>query len=572
MFKLLKYLKGYTVQCILGPVFKLIETVFELIVPLIVANIIDTGIGNGDKIYILKMCGILALLAVLGLSCALCAQYFAAKAGVTFATRLRHSLFSHIQKLSFSQLDRVGASTLITRLTGDINQIQTGINITLRLLLRSPFVVLGAVVMAFTVDSKAAILFVITVPVLAALVLAVMLLTIPLYRRVQQKLDFVLARVRENLTGTRVIRAFCKEKEEIKEFEDSNSSLTSMQIFVGKISAIMNPATFAVINIAIALLIAFGAIRVELGDLSKGDVVALYNYMSQILIEIIKFAMLVITVTKAIACGNRVQTILETEPSLVSGDVSTGNSNTENIVEFNNVSLAYNNTENALNKINLKIKRGESIGIIGSTGSGKSSLVNLIPRFYDATEGEILVDGVDVSKWNIPCLREKIGVVPQKTALFNGTIRENMQIGKRDATDDEIFAALKAAQALKLVKAKTGVLDFVIEQEGKNLSGGQKQRLAIARAIVKKPEILILDDSSSALDYATAAALWKSIKAADFSPTVITVSQRISAVINADRIVVLDEGELVAVGNNEELLRSCEIYKEIYESQTSREG
>lgn len=571
MSKLLKYLKKYKIESILAPFFKLIEVAFELIVPLIVSTIIDVGIENGDKVYIIKRCLLLGLFGILGLCSTLVAQYFSAKASVGFATDIRHALFKHIGKLSYSQLDSLGAPTLITRLTGDINQVQTGTNLTLRLVLRSPFVVFGAVIMAFTVDVKSSLVFVVAVPALAAVVFAIMLVCIPMYRKVQQKLDGLLSKTRENLLGTRVVRAFCKEEEEIADFDAKNSALTEMQTTVGRISAFMNPATFVLINLAIIALIYVGAIRVDSGAISRGAVVALYNYMSQILVELIKLANLIISVTKAIACGNRIQSVLDIEPGTVPGHVIDGNENSEYSVEFDKACLSYNGSEESLHNIDLKIKRGSSIGVIGSTGSGKTSLVNLIPRFYDVTGGCVLVDGVDVRDYNTKALRSKIGVVSQKKALFAGTVRDNIRFGKQDATDEEIWQALETAQAKQMIEDKSGQLDFVLEQEGKNLSGGQRQRMTIARALVRKPEVLILDDAASALDYATGAALNKALRNTDFAPTVITVSQRVAAIRNADTIVVLDEGEIVGMGTNDELLRSCEVYKEIFDSQLEKE-
>lgn len=571
MSKLLKYLKKYKIESILAPFFKLIEVAFELIVPLIVSTIIDIGIENGDKVYIIKRCLLLGLLGILGLCSTLVAQYFSAKASVGFATDIRHALFKHIGKLSYSQLDSLGAPTLITRLTGDINQVQTGTNLTLRLVLRSPFVVFGAVIMAFTVDVKSSLVFVVAVPALAAVVFAIMLVCIPMYRKVQQKLDGLLSKTRENLLGTRVVRAFCKEDEEIEDFDAKNKALTEMQTAVGRISAFMNPATFVLINLAIIALIYVGAIRVDSGAISRGAVVALYNYMSQILVELIKLANLIISVTKAIACGNRIQSVLDIEPGTVPGTVTDGNENSEYSVEFDKACLSYNGSEESLHNIDLKIKRGSSIGVIGSTGSGKTSLVNLIPRFYDVTGGCVLVDGVDVRDYDTKALRSKIGVVSQKKALFAGTVRDNIRFGKQDATDEEIWQALETAQAKQMIEDKSGQLDFVLEQEGKNLSGGQRQRMTIARALVRKPEVLILDDAASALDYATGAALNKALRNTDFAPTVITVSQRVAAIRNADTIVVLDEGEIVGMGTNDELLRSCEVYKEIFDSQLEKE-
>lgn len=571
MTKLFRYLKKYRKESILAPFFKLIEVAFELTVPLIVSNIIDVGIENGDKGYIVKRCLLLGLLGILGLCSTLVAQYFSAKASVGFATDIRHALFSHIGKLSYSQLDSLGAPTLITRLTGDINQVQTGTNLTLRLVLRSPFVVFGAVIMAFTVDAKSSLVFVVAVPALAAVVFAIMLMCIPMYRKVQQKLDGLLSKTRENLLGTRVVRAFCKEDEEIEDFDAKNKALTEMQTAVGRISAFMNPATFVLINLAIIALIYIGALRVDSGAISRGAVVALYNYMSQILVELIKLANLIISVTKAIACGNRIQSVLDIEPATVPGTVTEGDKKCEYSVEFDGACLSYNGSEESLHNIDLKIPRGSTVGVIGSTGSGKSSLVNLIPRFYYVTGGCVLVDGVDVRDYDTKALRSKIGVVSQKKALFSGSVRDNIRFGKQDATDEEIWQALETAQAKQMIEEKSGQLDFVLEQEGKNLSGGQRQRMTIARALVRKPEVLILDDAASALDYATGAALNKALRNTDFAPTVITVSQRVAAIRNADTIVVLDEGEIVGIGTNDELLRSCEVYREIFDSQLEKE-
>lgn len=571
MLKLFKFLKNYRKESILSPVFKLVEVAFELTIPLLVANIIDRGIGLSDKPYIIKMSLLMVLFGILGLACTLMAQYFAAKASVGFATDVRKSLFDHISRLSFSQLDEMGASTLITRMTGDINQLQTGTNLTLRLALRSPFVVFGAVAMAFSVDPASAGVFAVTVPVLTVVVFAIMLSCIPLYKKVQQRLDGVVGKTRENLLGTRVIRAFCKENEEIRDFKAKNDALTDMQIKVGKISSFMNPATFALINLGIVALIYVGALRVDSGKISNGDIVALYNYMSQILIELIKLAGLIISLTKAIACGNRIEAVLDIAPKTVSGTGAAEDKNNPYVIEFRDVSLSYGG-ESALHGINLKIKRGQTVGIIGSTGSGKSSLVNLIPRFYDASSGEVLVDGADVRDYNITALRNKIGTVSQKKSLFEGTVRENILIGKSDASDEEVWQALDTAQAKKMIEEKSGGLDFKLEQDGKNLSGGQRQRMTIARALVRKPEILILDDAASALDYATGAALNAALKSTDFSPTVITVSQRVPAIKNADMIVVLEDGGIAGTGTDAELLNNCTAYREICRSQLESEA
>lgn len=567
MLKLLKYLKKYTKECILSPIFKLIEAVFELIVPLVVASIIDIGISGGDKGHIVNMCLLLGGFAVLGLACALCAQFFAAKAAVGMATDIRHKLFAHIGKLSFSQLDNKSASTLINGMTTDINLVQSGVNLTFRLILRSPIVVFGAVIMAFTVDVKTALVFAVAVPVLAVAVVLIMLATIPLYKRVQQRLDDVLKATRENLTGTRVIRAFCKENSEIKEFDNQNNLLLKIQIVVGKISAFMNPITYLMVNLAVIALIYIGAVSVNSGDISSGAVVAQYNYMSQILVELIKLASLIITITKAIAGGNRIEALLKIEPDLISGDVKKSEKK-ENIIEFNNVSLCYGGDENALQNIFFSVKRGQTVGIIGSTGSGKSSLIHLIPRFYDATSGQVLIDGINVRDYDLDYLRGKIGIVAQKKSLFRGSVRDNIRFGKENASDDEIWSALEIAQAKDMVEQKEGGLDFIVEQDGKNLSGGQRQRLTIARALVRKPEILILDDATSALDYVTAARFSNALKNADFKPTVLIVSQRVSAIKNADIIVVLEEGEMAGIGTSEELLATSDVFREICTSQS----
>ncbi len=572
MIRLLVFLKKYKTECFLGPLFKLIEAAFELTVPLVVANMIDHGIETGNRTVIYQTCGILIVFAASGLLCALAAQFFAAKAAVGFCTDVRHVLFAHIGRFSYTELDRIGTPTLITRMTGDVNQVQVGLNLALRLLLRSPFVVFGAVLMAFLVDAKAAWVFAAAVPLLLAVVFAIMLICIPLYKKVQKKLDALLAKTRENLQGARVIRAFCKEEDEIGAFHKRNDLLTEMQIAVGKISAFLNPVTFVLINLAVAVLIYTGALRVEGGALTKGSVVALYNYMSQILVELIKLASLIISITKAIASGNRIQAVLDIKPDMPFGKMAEGDRTTPNAVEFQNASLSYGGGERALAAIDLALPRGKTVGIIGSTGSGKSSLVHLIPRFYEATEGAVLVDGVNVREYTRNALREKIGIVPQKTVLFQGTIRDNIRFGKPDATDEEILAALSTAQADGIIREKTGGLDFIIEQDGRNLSGGQRQRLAIARALVRKPEILILDDSASALDYVTAANLMKALRNMGNDMTVLIVSQRISALKNAQTLVVLDNGRVVGIGTEQELLKSCEVFREIYHSQTERGG
>lgn len=568
MKKLLVYLKDYIKESILGPLFKLLEALFELFVPLVIAAIIDTGIENGDTGYIIKMCLVLVLLGFVGLAFSITAQYFAAKASVGFVSKIRHILFGHIQSLSYSELDQIGTSTLITRMTSDMNQVQNGMNLALRLLLRSPFVVFGAMIMAFTIDVPSAMIFVYVTIVLLIVVFGIMLGSIPLYKKVQQKLDAVMTVTRENLTGVRVIRAFCKEDEETDDFINKNNELTASQKFVGKISALMNPVTYVIINLAIIWLIHTGAVRVEAGILTQGAVVALYNYMSQILVELIKLANLIINITKSIACGNRIQAVLDIKPDLESGNSSCN----EGSVEFDHVNLRYKNAgADSLSDITFTAAKGETIGIIGGTGSGKSSLVNLIPRFYDAASGEVKVGGVNVKDMDVEQLREKIGVVPQKAVLFHGTIRENMQWGVTNASDDEIMEAIEAAQCLDVIKAKGG-LDCEIEQGGKNLSGGQRQRLTIARALVKKPEILILDDSASALDFATDAALRKSLRELDYHPTVFIVSQRTSSIQHADRIIVLDDGAAVGIGTHDELMKSCSVYQEIYNSQFKKEA
>lgn len=570
MRKLLRFLKDYKKESILSPLFKLLEASFELFVPLVMAAIIDTGIGNKDGGFILKMCGILILLAIVGLTCSITAQYFAAKAAVGFATKVRHALFDHIQKLSYTEMDTAGTDTMITRMTSDINQAQSGVNMVLRLFLRSPFIVFGAMIMAFTIDVKAALIFVVTIPVLSVVVFGIMIITIPLFRRVQASLDKVLGVTRENLTGSRVIRAFNKEQEEIADFDESNERLTDVQLFVGKISALMNPLTYIIINVALVILIWTGAIQVNIGKISQGEVVALVNYMSQILVELVKLANLIITVTKAIACGNRVQSIFEMETSMVDGNGSK-KEDTGYTVEFRNVSMRYKGAgADTLTGIDFKAKPGDTIGIIGGTGSGKSSVVNLIPRFYDVTEGQVMVDGMDVRKYKITDLRDKIGIVPQKAVLFAGTVRSNLAWGKEDATEEEMQQALSVAQAAEVVDKKDGKLDAEVEQGGKNFSGGQKQRLTIARALVKQPEILIMDDSSSALDYATDAKLRQAIHNMPNRPTVFIVSQRAASIMYADKIIVLDDGTVAGTGTHEELLKACSVYQEIYYSQFKR--
>ncbi len=573
MKKLLVYMKTYVKESILGPLFKLLEATFELFVPLVMAAIIDSGIANGDRGYILRMCGVLVLLAVVGLVCSITAQYFAAKASVGFACKVRSVLFAHIQKLSFTQQDRQGVGTLITRMTSDINQVQSGVNLALRLLLRSPFVVFGAMVMAFTIDWQAAMVFVVTIPLLCVVVFGIMLWSIPMYKKVQQRLDRVLGTTRENLTGVRVIRAFCKEEEEERAFNQKNDELTALQKLVGKVSGLMNPLTYVLINLGIVALIYVGALRVEAGILTQGQVVALYNYMSQILVELVKMASLIISITKALACAGRVSAVLDIAPDMRGPETLPRGAEAGGSVRFENVELTYAKAgAPSLQSVDFAVAPGQTIGVIGGTGAGKTSLVNLIPRFYDATQGRVLVDGADVRDYPLQALREKIGVVPQKAVLFKGTIRENLRFGAPDATDEELYAALNAAQAREIVDGRPEGLDAPVAQGGRNLSGGQRQRLTIARALVKRPEILILDDSASALDYATDLALRQALRALPDKPTVFIVSQRTSSIRHADKIVVLDEGRVCGLGTHEELLSSCPVYQEIYYSQYEKEA
>ncbi|MDY6328671.1 MAG: ABC transporter ATP-binding protein [Lachnospiraceae bacterium] len=573
MKSLMKYLKDYKKECVLSPLFKLLEATFELFVPLVMAAVIDKGIGHADKPYIVKMCLVLIALGIIGLVCSITAQFFAAKAAVGFATKLRHSLFGHIQSLSFSEIDTLGTSTLITRMTSDVNQVQNGVNLVLRLLLRSPFVVVGAMVMAFTIDVKAALIFVVAIPLLCIVVFAIMFVSIPLYKKVQAGLDRVLLGTRENLTGVRVIRAFNKEKDEVERFNESNAALTKIQMYVGRISALMNPITYIIINGGIVALIYVGAIRVDSGAISQGQVVALVNYMSQILVEVVKVANLIISCTKALASANRIESIFDVKASVCDKtEVMLGDNSSEYAVEFNNVYLKYKDAgEDALSNIDFKVKRGETVGIIGGTGCGKSSIVNLIPRFYDATGGEVKVNGVNVKDQPVEKLRDIVGMVMQKAVLFKGTIRDNMKWGNENATDAEIYEALDISQSREFVEQKPDKLDEMIEQGGKNLSGGQKQRLTIARALVKKPQILILDDSASALDFATDAKLRKAIASMEGKMTVFIVSQRTSSIQHADKIVVLDDGQIVMIGTHEELLEKCEEYREIHYSQISKD-
>lgn len=575
MKKLLIYLKAYRKEACLAPIFKMLEAVFELFVPLVIKGIIDYGIAAEDRAYCLRMGLLLLLLAVIGLAMATTAQWFSARAAAGFAAKIKQVLMEHIQKLSYTELDTIGTSTLITRMTSDVNQVQTGTNLVLRLFMRSPFIVFGSMIMAFTIDFKAAMIFVITIPLLSVVVFGIMLSSIPLYKKVQSQLDRVLGITRENLTGVRVIRAFNKEEEEISHFKTENEQFTRLQTFVGKISALMNPLTFVIVNSAILVLVWTGAWRVEGGILTQGAVVALVNYMSQILVELIKLADLIINITKAVACGNRIQKVLEVEPSMENGskECIEEKRTPANAVDFNHVSLTYSGAgAPSLTDIDLHVKTGQTIGIIGGTGSGKTSVVNLIPRFYDATQGNVLVFGKPVKEQDMESLRSQIAVVPQKAVLFAGTIRENMKWGKEDATDEEIMEALTIAQAAEVVQKKEGGLDAFVEQGGKNLSGGQRQRLTIARALVRKPRILILDDSASALDFATDAALRKAIREMKNAPTVFIVSQRTSSIRFADQILVLDDGKSVGFGTHDELLTTCSVYKEIYDSQYKKSG
>ena len=573
MKKLLVYLRDYKKECIFAPLFKLLEASFELIVPLVMAAIIDHGIAVSDRPYIFKMGGVLVLLALIGLTCSITAQYFAAKAAVGFATKLRHSLFSHIGTLSFSEMDTIGSSTLITRITSDINQVQSGVNMVLRLFLRSPFIVFGAMIMAFTVNVKAALVFVVAIPLLSVVVFSVMLASIPLFKKVQRGLARVLGHTRENLEGARVIRAFNKEADEAKEFNASNDFLTNMQMVVGRISTLMNPLTYIIINCAILAVIWIGGKEVFGGIITQGEVVALVNYMSQILVELVKLANLIILINKAIACGNRIEEVLETKSTIENNpNADTKRAVGDDAVTFSHVSMSYASTsEEALTDIDFTAKRGETIGIIGGTGSGKSSVVNLIPRFYDVSKGSVSIDGKDVRDYDLTELRDKIGVVMQKAVLFQGTIAENLRWGKPDATDEELWKAIEVAQATDVVEGKEGKLDYMIEQGGRNLSGGQKQRLTIARAVVKNPDILILDDSASALDFATDARLRAALRNLKGNKTIFIVSQRTSSIQFADKIIVMDDGQVAGIGTHEQLLENCEIYREIYESQFKKE-
>ncbi len=574
MRELLRFLKDYRKESVLAPLFKLLEASFELFVPLVMAKMIDDGIVSRDYGIIAGMGAVLVLLAAIGLAASLTAQYFAAKAAVGFSARLKQELFHHIQTLSFSDMDQVGTSTMITRMTSDANQVQSGVNLVLRLFMRSPFIVVGAMIMAFTIDVKAALVFVVAIPLLCLVVFGVMLASIPLYKKVQAALDQILGRTRENLTGARVLRAFNKQEEENRQFTGENEILYHVQMVVGRIAALMNPITYIIINVAVIVLIWIGAIQVDGGLLTQGEVVALVNYMSQILVELVKLANLIVTVNKAVACGNRIQEIFERKPGLTEPeetkqeDPAAGET-----VVFDHVGLAYPGTsENALTDITFSVKKGDTVGVIGGTGSGKTSLVHLIPRFYDITEGNLRIDGQDVAGYPLQRLRSKVGIVLQKSVLFQGTIRSNLLWGKPDATEEEMWKALRIAQAEEVVKKKKAGLDEPVEQEGRNFSGGQRQRLAIARALVRQPEILILDDSASALDYATDAALRRAIREELTDMTVFIVSQRAASVRNADQIVVLEDGEMAGLGNHQELMAACGVYREIYESQYGKEA
>ncbi|MBR5091198.1 MAG: ABC transporter ATP-binding protein [Ruminiclostridium sp.] len=572
MKKLLRYLNGYKKETVLAPLFKCIEAVLELFVPLVVAEVIDNGIGKGDKSYVIMMCAVLVGLGAAGLAFSITAQFFAAKAATGFSKTVGNALFRHIQTMSYTDIDTLGTSTLITRMTSDLNQVQTGVNMTLRLLLRSPFIVFGAMIMAFTIDTHSALIFAGAIPVLTIAVFGVMLAGMPLYGKVRAGLDKLLGRTRENLSGARVIRAFCIEDSETEKFRAENELLTKQQLIAGRISALMNPLTFALINLAIIALIWTGAVRVDAGLLTQGQVVALYNYMSQILVELIKLAGLIITITKAAACGKRIQSVFDSGEGMTEGAEKSGFAGYKHAVEFRSVSLKYKNAgDSSLENISFTAGKGSVIGIIGGTGSGKSSLVNLIPRFYDPTDGDIYIDGINAKDYSLDALRKRIGVVPQKAVLFKGTIRENMRWRDENASDEAIYRALDIAQARDVIDKKANGLDSKVEQGGSNFSGGQRQRLTIARALVGEPEILILDDSASALDLATDAALRKALRSLT-GTTVFIVSQRTSSIMHADKIVVLDDGQAVGIGTHAELLESCPVYKEIYDSQFRREG
>ena len=569
MKKLLVYLKGYEKETVLAPLFKMLEALFELFVPLVMAAVIDVGIGGHDRGYVIRMCLVLIALGVIGLACSITAQYFAAKAATGFSTVLRRELFAHIQSLSYTEMDNLGTSTLITRMTSDINQVQSGVNLVLRLFLRSPFIVFGAMIMAFTVDAKAAMIFVVAIPMLSVVVFGIMIWTMPLYRRVQGALDKVLGLTRENLTGVRVIRAFCLEEQEQTHFREKNERLTDMQKFVGKISGLMNPLTYIIVNGAVVVLLYTGAIRVDQGIITTGAVVALVNYMNQILVELVKLANLIINITKSVACGNRIQSVLEIPSSMENG--SDTNLTKVDEVAFDHVGLTYAQAgTESLTDIDFSAKAGQTIGIIGGTGSGKSSLVNLIPRFYDATAGAVKINEKNVKDFDLETLRKMVGIVPQKAVLFKGTIEDNLRWGKKDATEEELWEALETAQAADFVRERADGLQAKIDQGGKNLSGGQRQRLTIARALVGHPGILILDDSASALDFATDAALRKALREMKGSPIVFIVSQRTSSIHHTDQIIVLDDGMVAGIGTHQELLNNCPVYQEIHYSQFDR--
>ena len=576
MRKLLIYLKDYKNESIIGPLFKLLEATFELIVPVIMAHIIDIGIKNHDTLYIWKMGAVLVIFGILGLTCSLLAQYFAAKAAVGFGTALRHDLFWHIENLSHAEVDKAGSSTLVVRMTSDVNQVQSGVNLVLRLFLRSPFIVVGALVMAFTINWKAAMVFVVTVPLLAFVIYGIMVITIPLYKKVQRELDEVLLTTRENLTGVRVIRAFRTQKLERETFEHKSDVLMAIQMHVGKISASLNPLTYIIVNAGIIAVIWFGGIQVNVGDMTQGEVIALVNYMTQTLLALVALANLIITFTKALASAGRINEVFAMKPGIVDGNEKESavqqTEEPKTAVSMEDVTFYYQKSkEPALEHISFTAKKGETIGIIGGTGSGKSTLVSLIPRFYDVTEGRVFVNGKDVREYKVENLRSKVGMVPQKAVLFHGTIRDNMKMGREDASDEEIFEALKTAQALEIVENKPGKLDTVLSEGGKNLSGGQRQRLTIARALVRNPEVLILDDSASALDFATDANLRKAIAEDTNDMTVFIVSQRAASIMHADKIIVLDDGQMVGYGTHQELLKQCEVYQEICYSQFSKE-
>ena len=574
MRSLAVYLKNYKKESILAPFFKFLEVVFDLIVPIVIAQIIDVGIANHDNKYIVQRFFILILMAALGLASSITAQFFAAKASVGFATKLRQAVYDHVQRLSFTELDTLGTDTLITRLTDDINQVQNGLNMGLRLLLRSPFIVLGSMVMAFTIDFKCALVFAVAIPFLFLVVFVIMFLSIPLFKKVQGKLDTVTGLTRENLTGVRVIRAFCREKEAVAEFDTRNQELTKLNLFVGKLSALLNPVTYVLINIATVILIQKAGVEVNLGGMQQGQVVALYNYMAQMIVELIKLASLIITLNKSAACAGRVADILKVKSTMdyPSATTASGSGSSENAIVFNDVTFEYSGAgAPSLSHISFSVKKGQTVGIIGGTGSGKTTLVNLISRFYDASKGTVLLDGQNIENYTRNDLRSRIGVVPQKAALFKGSIRDNLKWGREDASDEDLWQALTTAQGKEVVEGKPGQLDFMLEQNGKNLSGGQKQRLTIARALVKKPEILILDDSASALDFATDAALRKSLNRLDWKVTTFLVSQRSSSIQQADLILVLDNGTLAGEGTHAELLRTCDTYREIYFSQFPEE-